>query len=204
MYPGCSEAGWRADRFTNSFRTGFFWFLVLNQLLAIPLHAARRAMAAASPLPLAAISREQETTNKRQSFAFPPVYPFPTPGPACAVIVGVSPRSPSPHSAYNKRKEKKRTDDGHTRKEKGQKHSESRAPTPPCPPPIAPPLPRHQTRPPIRPRRPGPQHQEFPSSSPSVAGAATSTPWLGAGRSSWPRRHPPALHEDLHNSRTSP
>ena len=64
-------------------------------------------MAAASPLPLAAIFRKQRTTLKGQEFAFPPVYPFPTPKPACAVIAGVSPRSPSPYSAYDKRKRKR-------------------------------------------------------------------------------------------------
>ena len=28
--------------------------------------------------------------NKENNSPFPPVYPFPTPGPACAVIVGVT------------------------------------------------------------------------------------------------------------------
>ena len=53
-----------------------------------------RAMAAAKPLPLAGQT------------AFPPVYPFTTPGPASAVIVGDSLSSPSPQSACKKKKKK--------------------------------------------------------------------------------------------------
>ena len=61
----------------------FFWFFYL-----ISRYMQRtRAMAAACRCP------------SRGKQPFPPVYPFPTPGPARAVIVGVSPRSPSPQSA---------------------------------------------------------------------------------------------------------
>ena len=70
---------------------GPVFFFVLNQLFDIPLHAARRAMASAA---------RRSPSQARNSSLFPPqVYPFPTPEPACAVIVGVSQRLLLPMSA---------------------------------------------------------------------------------------------------------
>ena len=81
----------------------FTVFLYFDSVTYIPLHGARRAMAAACHCP-----------SRGTSYIFPPVYPFPTPGPACAVIVGVSPRSrsPSPQTrkkAQNKKKKREKT-----------------------------------------------------------------------------------------------
>ena len=71
-------------------------FFCFDYFICNPLHAARRAMAAAP-----------SCSSSRPQLNYPPVYPFPTPGPACAVIVGVSPRSPSPHIRQIKRENKK-------------------------------------------------------------------------------------------------
>ena len=63
-------------------------------------------------------SMQLPLASKKQQ-PFPPVYPFPTSGPAYAVIVGVFQRSPSPYSAGPKRK-RKETDEKQ-RKKKQQK-----------------------------------------------------------------------------------
>ena len=80
---------------------GFFFLFCFESVISIPLHAARRAMAAAACRCL---------SQARNSSLFPPqVYPFPTPEPACAVIVGVSQRLLLPISAKKHyRKQKKR------------------------------------------------------------------------------------------------
>ena len=69
-------------------RTGSSMVFCFNSVTYIPQHGALGAMAAACRCP------------SRHQLHFPPVYPFPTPGPACAVIVGVSLRSPPPQSAW--------------------------------------------------------------------------------------------------------
>ena len=71
----------------------FFYF---GSFICNPLHAARWAMAAAP-----------SCSSPRPQLNYPPVYPFPTPGPACAVIVGVSPRSHSPHICQTKKRKQK-------------------------------------------------------------------------------------------------
>ena len=84
---------------------GVFVF-VLILVFGIPLHAARKAMAAAAcRCPSLSLTRE------RTDGLFPPVYPFPTLRPACAVIVRVSQRLLLPVSAEkqnNNQKKKKR------------------------------------------------------------------------------------------------
>ena len=82
---------------------GFFFLFCFESVISIPLHAARRAMAAAAC---------RCPSQARNSSLFPPqVYPFPAPEPACAVIVGVSQRLLLPMSSRKlkpKTKEKKR------------------------------------------------------------------------------------------------
>ena len=115
-YPACPSLRCLAGQF-------FFCF---DSVTYIPLHRARRAMAAACCCP-----------SRGTSYIFPPVYPFPTPGPACAVIVGVSPRSPSPQNRQKAQTKKKK------KKNPTQPNQTVRAPpasseadsNPPCPPP---------------------------------------------------------------------
>ena len=80
--PQCNAAVTRHPTSTSA-REKFFVFC-FDSVTYIPLHGARRAMAAACRCP-----------SRGTSYIFPPVYPFPTPGPACAVIVGVSLRGRS-------------------------------------------------------------------------------------------------------------
>ena len=58
-------------------------------------------------------------SQARNSSLFLQVYPFPTPGPACAVVVEVSPRSPSPQFTQP---QKRQTDKKQTEKKEKQKH----------------------------------------------------------------------------------
>ena len=87
-----------ADRQTSDYdaaSTPSEVFFCFDSFICNPLHEARRAMAAAP------------SCSSRPQLNYPPVYPFPTPGPACAVIVGVSPRSPSPHIRQTKKRKQK-------------------------------------------------------------------------------------------------
>ena len=51
---------------------------------------------------------DPRTNPWEQLTTFPPVYPFPTPGPACAVIVGVSQRLLLPITASKQTKERQK------------------------------------------------------------------------------------------------
>ena len=176
-------------------------FFCFESVISIPLHAARGAMAAAAC---------RCPSQARNSSNFPSTgIPLSYPEPACAVMVGSHNISFSPCSArkhyLKQRKRVKQLHHPHKRKETEGKGKKTRLPT--TPPQLrAPRLLSPPSRPPVRPppRRLGPQHREPPSSFPFVVGVATSTPSMHAGQSSWPRRHQPLRHEDLHSLRTSP
>ena len=132
----------------------------------------------------AAAPRKQETAANFSST----VYPFPTPEPARAVIVGVSQHLLLPmfrRKALPQTKEKRtQLQHPHKRAEterKGKTRLLTNSPQLRAPRLLPPP-----SRPPVRPppRRPGPQHQETPSSFPLMVGVATSTPSMHAGQSS--------------------
>ena len=87
-----------------------------DSCISIPLHGARRAMAAALPLLPAGQRRHFRGISAR-------------PGPACAVIVGLP-----PSAQKQKRKAKEKAHDAPRRKQKKTNCRPPRPPTPPSPP----------------------------------------------------------------------
>ena len=161
-----------------------------DSCISIPLHGARRAMAAALPLPPAGQRRHFRGISAR-------------PGPACAVIVGLP-----PSAQKQKRKAKEKAHDAPRRKQEKTNCRPPRPPTPPSPPgrlptPFQPP----RCPPPPPQGRLGLLSREPPGPwplAPFVAGMVTSTPLLPAAPPSSPCTRPPARREVPGSLRTSP
>ena len=88
-----------------------FFFFCFESVIYTPLHAARRAMAAVVPLPLAG----QRRAFIKKTFSYPE--------PACAVIVRC-PSAPAPHGPPYTRKRKKRP--SHREKERKARRKQKR------------------------------------------------------------------------------